>query len=203
MPTRILLLLLFALLSAGVAADVYQYRDAEGRTLLTDRPVRGDYRLVKRFSLKGTRPPPGTLAEMRRRRSSLKPLIDRVAAEHEMKPALIHAVVRAESAYRTDAVSSKGAMGLMQLMPDTAKRLGVRDAYDAEQNLHGGVRYLRDLLKMFADNLRLALAAYNAGENAVIQYGRQVPPYPETQRYVEKVLAFYEQYRSDDRLAQR
>jgi soluble lytic murein transglycosylase-like protein len=203
MLTRILILLCFALLAAGARADVFQYRDAEGRILLTDRPVSSGYRLVKRFSLKGTRPPPGTLAELRRRRAALSPLIDRVAGEHDMKPALIHAVVRAESAYRTNAVSSKGAMGLMQLMPDTAERFGVHNAYDAEQNLHGGTRYLRELLKMFDDNLRLALAAYNAGENAVIRYGRQIPPYPETQRYVEKVLGFYERYRGDDRVAQR
>ena len=87
-------------------------------------------------------------------------------------------------------MSKKGAVGLMQLMPGTAERYGVRDRYNPRDNLFGGTRYLRDLLVMFR-NVPLALAAYNAGENAVIRYGRKIPPYPETQTYVRRVLKYY------------
>src|SRR6185295_10750786 len=106
-------------------------------------------------------------------------------------PKLVHAVIRAESGYNTNAVSSKGAIGLMQLIPATAQRYGVQDSYDPTQNIQGGTRYLRDLMKMFNGNLELAIAGYNAGENAVIRAGNRVPPYPETLAYVPKVLGFY------------
>ena len=119
------------------------------------------------------------------------PMIKRVAKKAKLSPELLHAVVQAESAYNPKAKSSAGAMGLMQLMPGTASRYGVANAWDPSQNLEGGARYLRDLLDMFKNNLRLALAAYNAGENAVIKYGNRIPPYPETQKYVRKVIDFY------------
>ena len=93
-----------------------------------------------------------------------------------------------ESAYDPQALSRAGAMGLMQLMPGTAQRYGVSNAWDPVQNLDGGARYLRDLLKMFNQDLRLALAGYNAGEGAVQKYGNQIPPYRETQNYVVKVM---------------
>ncbi|MCG7956811.1 MAG: lytic transglycosylase domain-containing protein, partial [Candidatus Thiodiazotropha endolucinida] len=93
------------------------------------------------------------------------------------------------------AVSHKGAQGLMQLMPATAKRYGVENSYDPRQNLRGGATYLKDLLRMFEYDIKLALAAYNAGENAVIKYGKQIPPYPETQKYVKKVLNEFEKNR--------
>jgi soluble lytic murein transglycosylase-like protein len=118
-------------------------------------------------------------------------LVDQVARETGLKPELLHAVIRAESAYDATAVSQAGAGGLMQLMPGTADRYGVRDRFDPGQNLRGGARYLRDLLQMFDRNLQLALAGYNAGENAVIQYDRTIPPYAETQQYVKRVLQYY------------
>ncbi len=194
-----------ALMASVARADVYKYRDAQGHIYLTDKPMGKSYRLLRRFRLKGTNPrrKSDTSAAMRQRRASLSPLIEQVAGETQVRPSLLHAVIRAESAYRKDALSNKGAAGLMQLMPATAERYGVHDVYDAQQNIQGGASYLRDLLKMFDHDLRLSLAAYNAGENAVIKYGRQVPPYPETQDYVEKVLAFYNQYQSRDILAQR
>ncbi|MCB1903858.1 MAG: lytic transglycosylase domain-containing protein, partial [Gammaproteobacteria bacterium] len=89
-------------------------------------------------------------------------------------------------------LSKKGARGLMQLMPGTADRYGVNDSWDPEQNLDGGARYLRDLLDMFDQDLKLAVAAYNAGENAVKKYGNKIPPYPETVQYVRKVVTFYQ-----------
>jgi hypothetical protein len=182
-----------ALLAGDVFADVYQYRDAFGRTHLTDRPMKGNVVLIKVFRLGTPRSSPSAKLEERRR--AYAPLINRVAQEQQLQPELLHAVVRAESAYDPRAVSSKGAVGLMQLMPATAKRYGVHDREDPRQNLSGGARYLRDLLELFEDDLTLALAAYNAGENAVLRYGRQVPPYPETQNYVRKVQNFYESRR--------
>lgn len=192
-------------LSGLASADVYKYRDARGHIHLTDKPMRG-MQLVERYRISTGRSvarvnPASSLAEMKRRRDRLAPLIERAASDSDLRPALIHAVVRAESAYRSDAVSSKGAVGLMQLMPGTAERYGVLDRYDPEQNLRGGSAYLRDLLQMFDDDLSLALAAYNAGENAVIRYGRKIPPYRETQGYVRKVIDFYNDLNGDNRLA--
>ena len=182
-----------ALWSGGAAADVFKYRDQYGRILLTDRPMAG-MKLIKRYSYATGRSTPRrnqSLAAMNRRKIELSPLIDAAANENQLRPALIHAVVRAESAYRADAVSPKGAMGLMQLMPATAERYGVSDPHDPAQNLRGGSSYLRDLLEMFDYDLQLALAAYNAGENAVIKYGHKIPPYKETQNYVRKVIRFF------------
>ena len=113
-----------------------------------------------------------------------------------VSPALVHAVITAESNYDPEALSRAGAMGLMQLMPGTARRFGVADPWDPEQNVHGGVRYLRELLDRF-QNLKLALAAYNAGEGAVEQHGNQVPPYQETQTYVQRVMGLF--FRNLDR----
>ena len=185
-------------------ADVYQYRDRNGGILLTDKPVRG-LKLLKRYRFKTHRSRRGadSLAALRRRQAKLRPLINAAAREAALPEALVHAVIRVESAYRTDAVSPKGARGLMQLMPATARRFGVTDVHDPRQNLRGGTRYLRELMALFDNDLRLALAAYNAGENAVLNNGRRIPPYPETRRYVEKVLNFYREYRAGNQLAQR
>lgn len=195
-----------ALVMPGMAAaDVFKYRDRQGNIYLTDKPMKGGYRLLKRYRFKTTRPRAGgsSLAALRERRARYAPLIDAAAREAGLQPALVHAVVRAESAYRPDAISRKGARGLMQLMPATAKRFGVTDLHDPRQNLKGGTRYLSLLLDQFNRDLNLALAAYNAGENAVISYGKRIPPYPETQEYVRKVLRFYRQAQAGDQLAQR
>jgi soluble lytic murein transglycosylase-like protein len=117
-------------------------------------------------------------------------MVEQAARSNELEPALLHAVIAVESHYNPKAVSRKGASGLMQLMPDTAKRYGVSDILDPAQNISAGAQYLRDLLKMFNNDVRLALAAYNAGENAVVRFGK-IPPYQETVAYVPKVLAFY------------
>jgi soluble lytic murein transglycosylase-like protein len=122
--------------------------------------------------------------------------IVRVAETYGVDEALIRAVIQAESGFRPTALSPKGAMGLMQLMPTTARRYGVVNPYDPVQNIDGGTRYLRDLLHMFDNDLELVVAAYNAGENAVIRHGRRIPPYSETQVYVPKVVAIYEKLRT-------
>ncbi len=120
---------------------------------------------------------------------SLRKMIFNSASNQGVDPALVEAIVAVESAFNPMAVSVKGAMGLMQLMPQTASRYGVADPFDPEQNVSGGVRYLRDLLLRF-ENLLHAVAAYNAGERAVLRY-QGLPPYPETQDYVRKVLDRY------------
>ena len=199
-----LLLLVVAVTAGTASAEVFKYRDANGHILLTDKPVRG-LQLLKRYRISTGRGVAGSgnaLAAMRERRDALQALIAQASEESRLEPALVHAVVRAESAYRADAVSSKGAIGLMQLMPATAERYGVSDPRDPAQNLRGGTRYLRDLLAMFDNDLKLALAAYNAGENAVIRYGNQIPPYDETRDYVRKVVVFFNQMNSE-RLALR
>ncbi len=117
-----------------------------------------------------------------------RPIIDQVAREMAMSPQLLHAVIQVESGYQANARSPKGAQGLMQLMPATAERFGVRDAFDPRQNIRGGALYLKWLLEYFRGDLRLALAAYNAGEAAVVKAGYRIPPIAETRDYVPKVL---------------
>ena len=128
-----------------------------------------------------------------------KPYASEIAAaasQAGLDPALVHALVQVESAYRADAVSEKGARGLMQLMPDTARRFGVADASEARPNLLAGTRYLRYLLNRYEQRTELALAAYNAGEGAVAKYADNIPPYQETQRYVPAVLERFNEWRS-------
>jgi soluble lytic murein transglycosylase-like protein len=117
-------------------------------------------------------PPPG-----------IEEAVARIAAEHSLSPQLIHSVIKVESNYNPYAVSSKGALGIMQLIPETARRFGVKNAFNPEENIQGGAKYLRYLLDLFDGSYPLALAAYNAGEAAVTRYGG-IPPYPETQNYV-------------------
>lgn len=112
------------------------------------------------------------------------------ASKYGVDPNLVHAVIKAESGYNAAAVSRAGAAGLMQLMPDTARRYGVSSRFDPQQNIDGGTHYLRDLLAMFNNNIHLAVAGYNAGENAVIKYHYSIPPYAETQTYVSRVVGF-------------
>src|SRR5687767_10301826 len=123
-------------------------------------------------------------------------LIESASRNHGVDPNLVHAVITAESGYNARALSRAGAQGLMQLMPDTARRYGVQNSWDPADNINGGVKYLKDLLQMFEGNLELAVAAYNAGENAVIRHGRKIPPYAETVHYVPKVLGFYKKFQT-------
>jgi len=120
-------------------------------------------------------------------------LIEEAARLYGVDFALIKAIIRAESDFDPRAVSRVGAMGLMQLMPQTARNLSVIDAFDPRENIDAGVRHFRELLETFRSDLKLSLAAYNAGKNAVLQF-KSVPPYGETQRYVKKVLRFYQAY---------
>ncbi len=119
-----------------------------------------------------------------------KTTVQEISRRYGVDMDLVNAVIHVESNFRPEAVSPKGCLGLMQLHPDTARRFGVRDAFDPVQNIEGGVRYLEFLLDFFKGDLKLALAGYNAGENAVVRYGG-VPPYPETIDYVNKVTSLY------------
>jgi soluble lytic murein transglycosylase-like protein len=121
-------------------------------------------------------------------------LIADAANRHQVDARLLHAVIQAESAYDANAISSAGAVGLMQLMPDTARRYGVSNRNDPVQNIDGGTHYLKDLLRMFNSNLNLVVAAYNAGEGAVMRYNNSIPPYPETQNYVRTVMSLYNRH---------
>ncbi len=121
--------------------------------------------------------------------AELEDIISAAAKKYNISPKVIKAVIKAESSFNTNCVSSAGASGLMQLMPATARGLGVTDVFDPEQNINGGVKYLSYQLKRFDGNLELALAAYNAGPNAVEKYGG-IPPYKETENYVKKIMGW-------------
>lgn len=162
-------------------AEIYQYIDANGTISLTNVPTDLRYR---RIATQPNRLHP-ILSER-----ELEPMISRYSRQHQLHPALIRAVIKAESGFDPMAVSRAGAIGLMQLMPQTAVRLEVRDLYDPEDNIGGGTKYLRQLLDRFRGNLPLALAAYNSGEHTVDRY-RGLPPIDETRQYVRKVIRYY------------
>lgn len=186
-----------ALLASSVAsAEVFKYEDLDGNQIFTDRPLKGPYKLLWQSQTPKLAPITAVnlvSGDVGKRREVYASMIEETAKDHNLSPDLLHAVIRAESSYNPNAVSRAGAVGLMQLMPGTASRYGVADRTDPAANLRGGAAYLRDLLEMFDDNLQLALAGYNAGENAVIGNGYQIPPYPETREYVARVLSYYYQ----------
>jgi len=135
-----------------------------------------------------------------RRRFGVDRMVEEAATKYDVDPLLIHSVIRAESNYNPFAVSPKGAEGLMQLAPETARRFGVTNSFDAEKNIDAGVRYLKHLQELFGDE-RLAIAAFNAGEGSVEKHERTVPPYPETQEYVRRVGETYRQLVESSRTA--
>lgn len=130
------------------------------------------------------------LAGRHDRRTKFDPIIERYATKYRIDPTLVRAVIQVESDFNVACVSNKGARGLMQLMPETARRFGVTQVHDPEQNIHGGIQYLAYLTRLFPDDLPRALAAYNAGENAVLKHGG-IPPYDETQTYVNRAMTVY------------
>ncbi|MGH1441350.1 MAG: transglycosylase SLT domain-containing protein [Cellvibrionaceae bacterium] len=188
--TLLSLFTLFSIMGSHASeAAIYRYIDPNGRLVLTDTPKHGGYvRLVK--TERGWVPQQRYTLDTENKKA-LSPHIKRAADRHKLPYHLIHAVIRAESGYNSHAVSHAGAQGLMQLMPATAQRFGVKDPFNPRDNINGGSRYLSYLIKLFKGDYKLALAAYNAGENAVIRYGNRIPPYKETQNYVRKVLRFY------------
>ena len=184
-------------LATAAQADVFVYQLPSGARVVTDHPLNSrDYKLVRHSrTSKGM----GTLISSRHIAYAVTDpaaydrLIHRTATAHQVDTALVKAVMHIESAFNPHAVSHKGAQGLMQLMPGTAQRYGAHDPFDPVQNVRAGVMYLKDLQKMFKNNTRLVLAAYNAGENAVMRY-KGIPPYDETQDYVRKVMKMHRTY---------
>jgi soluble lytic murein transglycosylase-like protein len=191
------ILLLAALLGAApahaTAQWIYIQQREDGITAFTDtKPAHGTY---KRIAVHGRQTAFASCAgltavSMQQRADSYAPLIRKYASQHGLSPELVSAVMRVESCYDRHAVSRSGARGLMQLMPDTARHLGVVDSFDPDQNIEAGVRFLAQLFRRFGSNVRLALAAYNAGPEAVNAYN-DVPPYPETRSYVTRILKLY------------
>lgn len=197
-------LLLSLLLSQQVLADIYVYIDNNGNQHFAQRKVNNDYKLLlrsdtntsqgsfknwKEKSYSNINLPSNTILQKK-----YHALIVEAAHKFQLEPAFIHAVITAESNYQRNAVSRAGAKGLMQLMPITAERFGVDDPFDPKQSIHAGTEYLAKLLREFK-NKKLALAAYNAGEGTVRKYNKNIPPYPETQQYVRKVMDFYRHYK--------
>jgi soluble lytic murein transglycosylase-like protein len=170
--------LAFVLLATTAVADV-RITTRNGKKVIYNVPSgRGSYSNFE------------WLARQHDRRSRFDPLIEQYARQYRVDPVLVRAVIQVESSFDPMTVSSKGARGLMQLMPATAKRYRVTDMHDPAQNIRGGVHYLRDLLELFRDDLPRVLAAYNAGENAVLKYGG-IPPYQETMTYVKRAMTVY------------
>lgn len=196
--TLSVLALLLGANAEAASGDIFAFTDGAGVSHYTNVPIDSRYRLI-------VAAPSEPMADAARasvpreidwaaRAGTYNHMIDRAAKKSALQPALLRAVIAIESAFNPHAVSSAGAQGLMQLHPDTARRYGVGDAFDPEQNVGGGARYLSDLMRRYHNNLELVLAAYNAGEQAVDRYGRQVPPFRETQAYVPAVLRLYRQF---------
>lgn len=185
--------MLVLLLGAVAEADIYKYVGDDGAVLYTDAPLGKKNEKItiegnvsnrpKAYKTKG-------IISNKKQRNNYNLIVNKKAKEHEIDPFLVTAVIKAESNGNPYAISRKGAIGLMQLMPTTANELQIRNLFDPEENIDGGTRYLKYLLDRFNGNLTLALAAYNAGPKAVEKHG-SVPPISETKQYVKKVLSLY------------
>lgn len=189
---KVLSAILFVLaLSSASRADIYKFVDKDGVAHFTNVPVDSRFEAL------------GWEEEFERYIGSYEAVIRKMAARYGVESALIKAVIKAESNFDPSAVSRKGAIGLMQLMPGTAADFNVSNPYNPHENIEGGTRYLRYLTKIFDNDTRLIVAAYNAGENAVIRYGRNIPPYKETRDYVKRVTNYLASYRREASTANR
>ncbi len=196
-------LLLACLISPNLTAEkTYVYKESDGTIWYTNiAPDDQDTARFELMSIKGRPTATSSCAGMtksalRDRASHFESTIMRIAGEYSVDAKLVKAVVRNESCFDTEAISRAGAQGLMQLMPPTAKELGVTNPFNAEENLRGGIRYLSQLLQQYDNNIGLALAAYNAGPGNVARY-KGVPPFKETQQYIERVMNTYRTYLRD------
>jgi soluble lytic murein transglycosylase len=164
-------------------ADIYRYVDANGRVHFTDTPTHGRWDMYRKEG-----------SAISSQHYSYRSIIRRCANSYRLEEALVKAVIKVESDYQPHIVSKKGAQGLMQLIPETAKSLKVNNPFDPSENIRGGSEYLRRMLDLFNNDLELALAAYNAGPSTVQRYGG-IPPYDETRNYVKKVKHYLDYYR--------
>lgn len=201
------LLPLLMLPSLAWAGGIYKYVEKDGTIVYTNVPPKGASARQARKVEGEFRPAPEPSTPARVTPSSKTKLtefdeiIDEMALKYRMPVNLVRAVMHAESAFDPNAISHVGASGLMQLMPATAREMYVKDIFDARENIEGGTRYLRVLANEFDGDMVKMVAAYNAGPDAVRKYGGQVPPYPETQAYVRKVLSLYFQYKAQSEVA--
>jgi len=193
------LILLLAGSVSSAYADIYGYTDEAGTLVLSDSKTDNRYALLLQTEI-AQNPALGTPFAGGRinweNQKRFLPIVAQAAQTYHLDEALLHAVISTESGYEPRAVSPKGAIGLMQLMPATGKRLGAGNLPDPAQNIDAGAHYLRDLLRQFDNDLQLVLAAYNAGENAVLRHGKHIPPYRETRQYVPRVLALYKKFQA-------
>ena len=174
-------------------ADIFAFTDPSGVTHFSNVPSDARFKLlIATPSETVAAAAPGKAVNWLARSAQYDHVIAGAAKANTVQAALVRAVIVVESGFNPRAVSKRGAVGLMQLLPATARRYGVKDLYDPEQNIRAGTRYLSDLLARFDSNLELALAAYNAGEEAVERYGRRIPPFAETLNYVPSVMRVYQ-----------
>jgi soluble lytic murein transglycosylase-like protein len=184
------ILSLLLLLPAAVHADIYRYVDRDGVIHFSNTQPDGKFELYLRETPRSSAVRP---ADARAGEEWISSYVDRYCRANHLPPALVHAIIQAESNGQRKAVSPKGAKGIMQLMPFTSKRLHVSDPFDPIENIEGGIKYIKELLAEFEGNITKVIAAYNAGPAAVKKYGG-VPPYQETRQYVRRVLDLYRQY---------
>lgn len=179
--------------------NVYVAYDETGAPSYANQPYNNNYALI--IHANDGRVGPSVRRrqqiEVDSRREAMQPIVERVAYENGLDPALLSAIIDVESAFSADALSPKGAVGAMQLMPETAAKLGIEDPYDAYQNIDGGARFLKELLRANNGNLPLALAAYNAGRDRIVRHNQRIPPFQETMLYVPRVLAKMAEYRRE------
>ncbi len=197
---------LAAILSAPAFAAVYVSESGDAVPHFSSHPSDASFRLLIRDDpplASSALPAARVHPSLQKRRSQLDPMIERIAARQQVEPSLVRAVIEVESQFHAQALSPKGALGAMQLMPQTARRYGVADRRDPNQNIEGGVAYLKDLLGRFQGNIALALAAYNAGEHAVDRHGKVIPHFRETMLYVPRVLEAYARYRDAEARKER
>jgi soluble lytic murein transglycosylase-like protein len=186
-----LLATLIATQAAAASVQIYTYLDAQGLRHYTDIPDNSHYRRLVLSPQDRTESGDRYDAQLLARAAQYDSIIEHAAVSSAVEPNLLRAVIVVESGFNSRAVSKRGAVGLMQLMPATASRFGVSNPYDPRQNVHAGARYLKFLIDRFGQDIRLALAAYNAGEDAVDRNGGQIPPFTETMAYVPRVLKIY------------
>jgi soluble lytic murein transglycosylase-like protein len=190
-PLLVLLMLIPAAF-ARAEVKIYLFIDESGQRHYTDQPDDNRYRRLINPARERTASGQRYDAKLLARSSVYDPIIERAAASQAIEANLLRAVIVVESGFNSRAVSPRGAIGLMQLMPATARRFGAADVYDPRQNVSAGASYLKFLINRFGQNVQLALAAYNAGEDAVDRSGGHIPPYSETQAYVPRVLGIYQ-----------